>query len=285
MQGFFVGMASAIAPQLLSAVEAFNSIDLSQVGVEIGSWVAVLMNAFSTGRLGVLAGLALSFASDVGANYAYKVFVAALTAAGAAVAESFKLRFIGTFQDDFQTLMVGIAKLFAATIIEKLLPLGEWIGMKIKQSGIKDLQKGGTGAAKSLAESGVEIAKAGYRAFGETGPLIDTTESQKKFQEEASKIQADVQAQAEKARAENPVKSGLGDAGGIVPQAQQAGGAIVSSLAAMGGGYGGAAGPSLIDETRKQTDYLAEIVNNTKELLNGVIAGPDFSEMPTAVLA
>jgi hypothetical protein len=71
---------------------------------------------------------------------------------------------------------------------------------------------------------------------------------------------------------------------GIVPQAQQAGGAIVTSLAAMGGGYGGG-GPSLIDETRRQTDALMQIVNNTKELLNGVLAGPDRSEMPMAILA
>jgi hypothetical protein len=287
MQGFFVGMASAIAPQLLSAVEAFNSIDLSQVGVEIGSWVATFMEAFSSGNFGTLVADALIYAGALGADYLYRSFSAALSGAASIFASALEALFNPSFWKALGNILLGLAQQFAATILDAIPGMGGR-AEKMQASGTRRLEMG-IGEASAIGFGAMQqVAKDTALGFAQPSG-VDLEGALSALKDTAGEFAKAAEARAEKARAENPAGAGLGEAGvgDIVPRAQAAGGAIVSSLAAMGGGYSGAAptGPSLLDENRKQTDYLAEIVNNTKELLNGVIAGPDFSEMPTAVLA
>jgi hypothetical protein len=52
VQGFFVGLASALVPDLMAAADAINGIDFSQLGVQLGNSVAILVELFKSNKLG-----------------------------------------------------------------------------------------------------------------------------------------------------------------------------------------------------------------------------------------
>lgn len=52
VQGFFVGMASALVPDLMAAADAINGIKLDQIGVQIGNSFAVIIDLFKSNQLG-----------------------------------------------------------------------------------------------------------------------------------------------------------------------------------------------------------------------------------------
>lgn len=52
VQGFFVGLASAIVPDLMAAADAINGIDFSQLGVQIGDGIAVLVELIKSNVIG-----------------------------------------------------------------------------------------------------------------------------------------------------------------------------------------------------------------------------------------
>jgi hypothetical protein len=52
VQGFFVGMASALVPDLMAAADAINGIKLDQIGAQIGNSFAVIIELFKSNQLG-----------------------------------------------------------------------------------------------------------------------------------------------------------------------------------------------------------------------------------------
>jgi len=157
LQGLFVGMASEVAPMILSAVEAFNSIDLSGLGQQIGSVVAIVLEAFSSGTLGTLVMESLNMAFIASVNVLSSVLSAAIAGVIQYWIESFSLLTSSDFWGGMLTTLVGIAQQFIGFMVNGIAKiLAMW----------KDVPVIGEGALKASQAAARYAAEVSARGAG-----------------------------------------------------------------------------------------------------------------------
>jgi hypothetical protein len=166
LQGLYVGIASVVAPMLMSAVEAFNSIDLSGLGKQIGVIVAVLLEAFSQGMLGTIALESLKYAFVFTVNFLSSALSGLFAGLIAYVIGGFKLLTNASFWSGMLNAIMGVAQKFIqflANGIAKLLDL--WAGVpRIGEKAAK--------AAEGARKYAGEIGARGTNNLNKAAPVL-----------------------------------------------------------------------------------------------------------------
>ena len=283
LQGLYVGIASVVAPMLMSAVEAFNSIDLSGLGKQIGVIVAVLLEAFSQGVLGKIALESLKYAFVFTVNFLSKALSGLFAGLIAYVIEGFKVLTTKGFWDGMLNAITGVAQKFIqflANGISKIMDL--WAGVpmigekaakaaegarkyasEVGARGTENLNKGTT-VLKPLAMNFAQNISDAAKAAAASAPQMEQStvlpELLNQLKQGAANRIAGVQAANQ-----------LKELPGVAPLQQQAGMQTIdfaSSLAKIGGSQFGpkADGGSMavqiarqqLEEQRKATDRINE---------------------------
>jgi len=118
LQGLYVGIASVVAPMLMSAVEAFNKIDLSALGQQIGVVVAIVLEAFSTGTLGKLTLESMKYAFTWTINFLSSALAGVFAGILQTVVDTLSVLATANFWSGMLTALVGAAQEFIAIIAE-----------------------------------------------------------------------------------------------------------------------------------------------------------------------
>ena len=267
LQGFFVGMASAIAPQLLEAVDAFNAIDLSEIGAQIGSWVAVVLEAFSQGTLGELIKVSFAYGIGQGINNLYTSVSAILAAVLEAFSTSFKQLFSLEYWGAFITQIVGLLQQGVGAVLQSIPGMGKTGGAMVAR-GEGNVAAGDKVKAGLNEQLWSNVADAMDTVMQAGGP-IDVGVGSDVFGGLTDKLKAAAEARANAAREQYKVGTDGGDVGTVLTPMQKAGQTITTSLAAIGGAFGGAAATNdpLLAEARQQNTNLSLIVDNTARMI------------------
>jgi hypothetical protein len=293
LQGFFVGMASAIAPELLRAVDEFNKIDLSHIGVQIGEMVAVVLNAFSTGSLGELVALSMEYGFYQSLNLLAAGIEKAIAGAVAILWEGFKLLISPTYWGGWAVALFGVAQQFGAvltnaasglvTMLGEMLAKIPMVGGVLKsaadatankldevalgfvQRGEENVAIGDKMRGSRWGETKSNISGAVAMA-GDTGMnLIDLEEERNQAGNITSRLLDQTRAVAKAARDANPAgKTGMPDGGfeGLTTSQAKIPQIAMASLALSGGAAGGAgygSGSQVVDAQRQTNTLLSDI--------------------------
>ena len=291
LQGLYVGIASVVAPMLMSAVEAFNSIDLSGLGQQIGVIVAVLLEAFSQGVLGTIALESLKYAFVFTVNFLSSALSGLFAGLISYVVEGFKLLTTADFWGGMLTAIVGVAQKFIQFLANGISDIMDlWAGVPLIG---EKAAKAAEGARKYAGEVG---ARGGENLNAAAPVLKPLAMNFAQNISDAAKAAAAAAPQMEQSTALpellNQLKQGaanriagvqaanqLKELPGVTPLQQQAGMQTIdfaSSLAKIGGSQFGpkADGGSMavqiarqqLEEQRKATDRL----NETNLLLKNI---------------
>ena len=286
LQGLFVGMASQVAPQLLSAVDAFNKIDLSGIGQQIGNVVAIILEAMSQGVLGALVLDSLTWAFSEAANSLAADLSSIFAGIIQSAIESFALLTDSGFWGGMLTAMVGVAQSFIGIIAkgvseiiaqwQQLPGIGKAAGTisqsiakyseEVSARGAENMGAGGGALNKLIQTSGETVQGAMDRAR-EFAPRQETPSMAKDLIE---KLRVDVGEKSataiEKFKAEKPALGGEGiglKAGGVTSISDQ-----LSSLQKAGGGAGGIVQTNIADQQLRVQEtmsmHLQTIANAVK---------------------
>lgn len=270
VQGFFVGMASAIAPQLLSAVDAFEGIDLSGLGQQVGQIIATLIQAFRSGEIWGAVGMALAGAFQFAVSVFATLMAARLAAIGGALVEIFRIFTTPQFWSGLLFVMEGIANVFGAKMLQ-FIPGLKSASAELEKTGRAMLGIGTTATVgavnvKQLVSGalGGEGMQQSFAAIGEEAKQFGAT-----LGEAFAPFSAKATAVAEIAR---NITNKAPTPGGVAGEGLSIGGRtepIVSSLARLGGAFTGtfgAADPQL-DQMRQQTTTLQGMLGKLDQLI------------------
>jgi hypothetical protein len=310
LQGFFVGMASAIAPELLRAVEEFNKIDLSQIGVQIGEAVAVVLNAFNTGQLGELVSLSLLYGFSVAVNGLYDLMDKAFTAVVATLWEGFALIVSPTYWAGVGLTLFGIAQQFGALLtdaassmvrmIGDLLAKIPAVGKSLKATadataaGIDKMGEGFTARGEANVAAGQQMREARAGEIGANiaqaveyagnNRVVDTAAFGSELAAKTDQLLTQTRAVAEAAREANPAgKSGMPTGGfeGLTTSQAKIPQIAMASLALSGGAAGGAgygSGSQVVDAQRQTNTLLSDIRGYMAQMAGATKADTAASE-------
>lgn len=274
VQGFFVGMASAIAPQLMAAVDAFEGIDLSGIGQQIGAYVAVFLEAFRQGTLGTLMTDSMVAAGEVFVNGLYAGISAVFTALGRILVEVVAGVFSGYFLDMLLRIMLSAGQTLVAAVLDGLG--ASKMASVFRKRAEENVELAGESAAKvqeaqAAATEGMgsisDALKAGFQSAMEArGPSVAAQE----VSNQIAGLLEKAKATGEAARAETPTPTPSTGGLTVARQVSTAGFETLNSLAKIGGAMGGGfvidSNP-VLDENRKQTSVLEQIAMNTSRML------------------
>jgi len=289
LQGLYVGMAAVIAPMLMSAVEAFNAIDLSGIGQDIGAVIAIIIEAFSEGKLGSLVFESLKFGFVAAVNFLSKTLSGVLAGVIQFMVERFSILTEGKFWEGLTFSLVGAAQAFieimangVAMILDKwkAIPLigkkaaagAEALQNYASQVGARsteNLTQGKTDIAPLIAKSAQNVSNAAKIA-AESAPQIEQTSALKEL---STSLITNVVQKGEKARKENPTPLPAEVIPPVAPKQQPIGGFdFVSSLTKIGGNMfgpstGGDEALSVAREQLKAQEKAAEGINQTNIIL------------------
>lgn len=209
LRGFFVGMASQLAPVLKLAADWFKTVDIAKIGEDVGNVIASIYGIIQKGKLNELISVALKIGFGDGINY----FWAGLKGIGAGISALFSGSFSGISEyfSGAGKVLLGIGRQFVSLILDGIaemlvkmrdLPVvGEKLAVaggelytkafRIGAQGNQDMLRGAdqmAAALPTLDEFGNRLVKAG-KAFateliwaGEM-PVIDLSKEKKKLRE------------------------------------------------------------------------------------------------------
>jgi len=126
LRGFFVGLASGVAPQLIELLERVRTLDLSRIGQAVGNAISVFIEAFQQGRLGELVALSLK----VGFGNAINFFKAKMVEAVAAISDAIK----ATLKLDFDEARGFLADLITDDLEESRKKLDDLVQEMLKKA-------------------------------------------------------------------------------------------------------------------------------------------------------
>jgi hypothetical protein len=118
LQGLYVGIASVVAPMIMDAAEAFNKIDLSGLGQQIGVVIAIVLEAFSTGTLGKLTLESMRYAFTWAINFLSSAFAGIFSGLLQTVVDTFSVLTTADFWAGMLTAVVGAAQEFIAILAD-----------------------------------------------------------------------------------------------------------------------------------------------------------------------
>lgn len=272
VRGFFVGMASAIAPQLLDAVKKFEEINLSKLGEQIGAYVSVFLEAFRQGTLGALMMDSMVAAGEVFVNGLYAGIAAVFTALGRILVEVVAGLFSGYFLDMLLRIMLSAGQTLVAAVLDGLG--ASKMASIFRKRSEENVELAGESAAKvkeaqAAATEGMgtisDAIKAGFQTGMEArGPSVAAQE----VSNQITGLLEKAKATAEAARTETPTPTPSAGGLNVVPTMRTAGEGLASSLAKIGGatGGGGGANPQL-DQMRIQTNALQGMLGKLDQLI------------------
>jgi hypothetical protein len=235
VRGFFVGMASAVAPQLLEAVNRFENIDLSGLGQQVGAFLAAFLNPEMWSTLGsVLLDLFTLLSKD-----ASVLFTNALVSA-------FSVLMSADFWTGMLSVLIGIAQQFTAELLRYIPGMGK-ISQEMQQRGAQNL--------------GVNLIEKRDFAIAEGTTFSDLFAP---LMEQVSKT-----SELAKTQFPTPAPTGGGAGGEVGLVGAQRAEPIVSSLAKIGGAFGGAFGGTdpQLDQMRTQTTALQGMLGKLDQLI------------------
>lgn len=266
VQGFFVGMASAIAPQLLAAVDAFEGIDLSGIGQQLGTVVAVFLQAIQSGDAWASIGEALQAAFIFAINTSFELMRSLLAASGQILVETFRALTTADFWGGLLTVLVGIAQKFGSTLLS-FIPGMKSTAKEMEQRSQENLKAGTPAIAGALDVKGA-LQRTGEAAAVNFDIGSDVADLREKLGTAFAKYATDAEQLAQTAQAENPTPTPGTGGLNVVPTMKTAGEGLASSLAKIGGatGGGGGANPQL-DQMRIQTNALQGMLGKLDQLI------------------
>jgi len=260
LQGLYVGIASKVAPMLMEAVEAFNSVDLSGLGEQIGTIVSVVLEAFSTGVLGQLTLDSMKYAFVWAVNFVSSALAGVFSGILQTVVSTFSLVTSADFWGGVLTALVGAAQEFIAILADGVAGiLDEFatvpgIGGKAGSAATTVRNYAGEvrGRSQDNVISGLELIQPMIQGMSMDlkGAVVNAANAAPQMAQSTaipdliSKLQEGAAARQEKVRQENPFKEK--DLGGGLSLNAQKGQAIgdfsfASSMAKIGGSQFGPA--------------------------------------------
>lgn len=289
VQGFFVGVADQVAPVLKPILDGLANMDFSQMGQQLGSVIALLMQAFSDGKVGAILFSSIKIALMNAGNFFVDLWKAQTAMIGQLLVEAFKNAGMvfdilkdPNFWKGMGNQILGIAKSFialmldgVAMILDKLknIPgLGKLGGAadavreraKEYRTGGKESLDTARGQAwtsigeRAMNRMGDAIKNIGAAEIGQfgTSKIFDTSKDQSAIDKIWAGISSNVQAVSEKSLAE-----AKGAPSGLPGIEMDMGAKVgVNSLQRIGGGGGaGSGGDPLLYENQRQTGILAKI--------------------------
>jgi hypothetical protein len=257
IQGLFVGMASAIVPQIIEVVDSLNSIDLSGIGQAFGDAISFWINYFKNfGTEGAIIynTLKLAFMDAVNSLNESLQMTWGETYAGLKLAFADAINFLG----------VEMAVMFSKTAakVKALFSRG-------------DADAAGAAAEKEVRARKLPIDREQLKKdldmskYKVVTPLFDTTETEGTLAQKKAQIDESTQKTAAAAREKyaTPIPAATG--AGFIPKMEEAKpiGAIVSSMAKIGGDQGYAQ-TSAVDYARQQLQAQQETARNTARMVD-----------------
>lgn len=260
LQGLYVGIASKVAPMLLEAVEAFNSVDLSGLGEQIGTIVSVVLEAFSTGVLGQLTLESMKYAFVWAVNFVSSALAGVFSGILQTVVSTFSIITSADFWGGVLTALVGAAQEFIAILADGVAGiLDEFAtlpGIGDKAGGAAKTVRNYAGEVRGRSQdnliSGLELIQPMINGMSMDlkGAVVNAANAAPQMAQSTaipdliSKLQEGAAARQEKVRQENPFKEK--DLGGELSLNAQKGQAIgdfsfASSMAKIGGSQFGPA--------------------------------------------
>lgn len=258
VQGFFVGLAAALVPDLMAAADAINGINFDKLGVQIGNSVAILVELFKSNKLGDAFLIGMQIAALKVGQYISSILTKAIVMAIApflVLAEGgFWKGMLNTLQSGFgaiiSTLQIGVGEAMKTigsgiSQIPGLKGAGEAVSgvggamVDMGQMGLEDAQKNLDDGMNGFAEA---ISNAGEQALGmfenmDLAPMQDQIDS---LTAELSGMVTTATEQVAKNREnlKKPETKEKGDGLKVIPPKvnSQSFEAITSSLGKIGGG-------------------------------------------------
>jgi hypothetical protein len=270
---FFSGFTSENAANLERMATAIDRLDLSQAGVNAGTVVATLTEAVAQGQFGEVLSLSMTVAAEKFINN----MVGGALAMGRALYETIELIFRPETWKAFGNTLMSLVNSFNATLMQgigmiltelgKAPVIGQYftgaaasvqgLGMSYSETAAKQ----GSSAADLSSFLFDDIVKKVKSSF-DFGQLIDTSGTEAQLQTLTDSIYSGLQSANEEARAkaDSQKKTGAYNASDIGMAGKQS--IVADSLAKVGGG-GFAVGPGsnpILEENKRQTAYLSELV-------------------------
>jgi hypothetical protein len=273
VQGFFVGIASEVMPQIIELIDSLNGIDLTSIGQAFGEALSFWINYFRNfGTQGELIGNTLKLA-----------FMEAVNSLNEALQMAWGEAYTGlrlAFANVINFLAMEMSVLFATFSAKvKALFKGE-NAEQASAAAAKEVRSRGPLINTDAMEKEKEMQK--YKVIN---PLFDTTETLAAVERDTEKIEGSKQA-TKAAALEKYATPDEGDgSGGILKKKSQSGPAVgmpdISSLQKVGGGSGllsaGQDNSPAYQSVRIQEDirdYMKTLIDVVKQ------GGQDFQIAP-----
>jgi hypothetical protein len=292
--GFFVGVGSQVVPQLNAAVAAFEKLDLSASGQNVGGIISVAIQSIVQGRLGELIWLDLKVAFENAINFLaaglYALFGSIGSQAalfGTVVLEPFAVLNETSFWTGLVDTFMSLVNLFNAKLLDGVagmigalrnVPLvGDQIGAgadkvqsvanSFRAQSVAQSLSGGDALGRVAAGSRARISEAANYFFSDFKQKFGSVDifgqgDQQQLQELINTLYDAGSAANQAGRMENQGRVAPQGAfnGADIGQAAKAS-IIADSLSKVGGG-GFSVGPGsnpILEENKRQTAYLASI--------------------------
>ena len=274
MYGLFTGIAESIAPELLPAIEALNSIDLTSVGKQIGAVVGILMEAFNEGTLGTLVLESLKYGFTEAINFFSQGISAAIAFSVSSMYERFKLVASLDFWGGMITGIVGAAQKFMELITNgiayALSQMGDIPGVGkyatkaaatlyqtaegYGQRGNENMKAAGDVLAPMLKDAAQNVVDSTKNAAAMAPQLENTSKAPELFKD----LDAKMQSRLADAQKKHKLKQDRDPGDEPPPMPKEKGGPFdfVSSLTKIGGNMFGATagGDAALDIARQQLE-------------------------------
>ena len=277
VQGFFVGVASEVMPQIMDAMDALNKIDLSHIGQAFGDAIAFWINYFRNfGTQGELIYNTLKLAFMESVNSLND----ALQTTWVQVYSNLKLAFGNAINFLVTEMSVAFAKVAAA--FKAMLPGGGNMEEETKKAEAKARSKAPPIDTDKLSR------EADDARFFVPKPLFDTTSTEAAIQQDMDTIEASKEATRKKAIEDNPVKNDTDSGAGFLGKTKPSTGPAIglpdiSSLQKVGGGSGLLSGGQDNSPAYQSVRIQEDIRDYMKTLIDVVKqGGQDFQITPSS---
>ena len=278
IQGFFVGMASSVNSVLLPVLEEMNKVDFAKIGEEVGTAVAMIVEAFGENRIGEILANSLMIAGKSFMNFLINGFLglAKMVAAmfsevrdvlagqseGGSVEGAVKLG--GTAVDALGLMIAKIIPESLGGLTQEERRAGD-LELGVRDAAAREMIKGGLGDLtwKLLTAMSDQLGQEGVFGVSEEKEsikrIVETLNQalidRKAAQEEESKKKENKKEEEKKGIDRDPVRL-------LAP--------VISSLGRVGGAGAGSLIPQSLDI--KRNELLKDIAGNTRAMRSASVA-------------
>lgn len=309
LQGVFVGMAESIAPAILPLLERLNQIDLTALGQQLGSAASMFIQAMTDGSIWSIIGDSIKISFGNAANFLFRSLSGVITAIARLIPEIMQnaVTFLGVvtkadFWKGMLQALLGAAQAFGAKLLgiiaqalglfakipglagmlEAPLSAVQNAGNSLQGSAEQNLLEGADtltpffNQVRERINTSLATASQGFmEGFGGVGDIFELSGVQANLDASFDRLGNTVESLKTKAQTALPSPNADGlisDLGAMGEKSSASNQPLfASSLAKIGGGGGIAGGPTaLLDESRRQTNFLRIIASKISAPSNAV---------------